>query len=300
MSSIQLSFSIRVSSSVKSVHLAGSWDSYSGQLPLTRSSSSSSKSWKGTFNFKNFTLRPSGRYWYYYIIDGYHLSHNPSVENTIEPTTGRALNILDVPKSSKSSPSKSPLPKSPSSKLSSSKSLSKSSSRSSSRSSRGRSKKSSHSSRSSQTPSPDRGVPKGRPLSSSRICAPKPAAPYATKNILDIAAQVVDGSEYTMNSDCEEFYPVDYSTPESRMSYRSDLSSPSSSLSGYSTPDSDISSCSCERYGITRSGDRVKIDCQGTRCGISDSGCSESEAEYSSDEDFDPTYSRRHGMVIHA
>ncbi|PHH52840.1 hypothetical protein CFIMG_004979RA [Ceratocystis fimbriata CBS 114723] len=292
MSSIQLSFSIRVSSSVKSVHLAGSWDSYSGQLPLTRSSSSSSKSWKGTFNFKNSTLRPGSRYWYYYIIDGYHLSHNPSVENTIEPTTGRALNILDVPKSSKSSPSKSSPPKSSSSKSSSSKS--------SSRSSRGRSKKSSHSSRSSQTPSPDRGVPKGRPLSSSRICAPKPTAPYATKNILDITAQGVDGSEYTMDSDCEELYPADYSTPDSRMSYRSDLSSPSSSLSGYSTPDSDISACSCERYGITRSGDRVKIDCQGTRCGMSDSECSESEAEYSSDEDVGPTYSRRHGMVIHA
>ncbi|KKA29817.1 hypothetical protein TD95_000453 [Thielaviopsis punctulata] len=279
MSSVQLSFSIRVSSGVKSVHLAGSWDNYTGQLPLARSSSST-KSWKGTFNFKNSTLTQGERYWYYYIIDGYHFSHNPSVESTVEPTTGRALNILDVPKSS-----------------------SKSSSSSSKSSSRGRSSRSSRSTRSSVTPSPDRGVPKGRPLSSSKIVAPRPTAPYATKNIIDYKAverMEAYQYEYELNSDCEEIYADDYASPASSgLSYRSDSSSPSSSVSGYSTPDSEVSSCSCERYGITRSGDRVKIDCQGARCGMSDSDCSDSEDEYVG-EDAEFSYSRRHGMVIQA
>jgi hypothetical protein len=42
------------------------------------------------------------------------------------------------------------------------------------------------------------------------------------------------------------------------------------------------SQCSCERYGITRSGDRVKLDCGGSRCGYSDeeSCCSSSDDEY--------------------
>ncbi|CRK20075.1 hypothetical protein BN1723_017826, partial [Verticillium longisporum] len=96
MSAIQLSFSLRVSSGVKTVHLLGSWDNYVGQLPLSKDKTSSkSGSWKGTFKFQGSTLEPGQRYWYYYIIDGYHVAHNPSVTSTVEPTTGRALNILD-------------------------------------------------------------------------------------------------------------------------------------------------------------------------------------------------------------
>src|SRR3954447_20681693 len=142
MAAVQLSFSLRVSSGVKTVHLLGSWDNYSGQLPLSKDrSSSKSGSWKGTFRFGANAVEPGQRYWYYYIIDGYHVSHNPSEESTVEPTTGRTLNILDAPKASKSS-SKS----------------SSSSSKSSSRSSRD-SHKSSRSSRLSCD------IPKGRPLS---------------------------------------------------------------------------------------------------------------------------------------
>jgi len=107
MSAIQLSFSLRVSSGVKTVHLLGSWDNYVGQLPLAKDKSSSKGTWKGTFRFQNSTLEPGQRYWYYYIIDGYHVSHNPSEKATIEPTTGRELNILDVPKSKSSSSSSS-------------------------------------------------------------------------------------------------------------------------------------------------------------------------------------------------
>jgi hypothetical protein len=98
MAAVQLSFALRTSSSVKTVHLLGSWDNYAGQLPLSKDKTSSkSGSWKGTFRFQGTTLQAGQRYWYYYIIDGYHVSHDPAQSSTTEPTTGRVLNILDVP-----------------------------------------------------------------------------------------------------------------------------------------------------------------------------------------------------------
>jgi hypothetical protein len=266
MSATQLSFSLRVSSGVKSVHLLGSWDNYSGQLPLSKDKTSSkSGSWKGTFRFSSSTLEAGQRYWYYYIIDGYHVAHNPSVDSTVEPTTGRALNILDVPKSSKSS--------------------SKTSSKSSSRSHR----------------SSGSDIPKGRPLSVSQIKAPKPVAPHATKSILD--------ADYYDNESMEELtarfgsagidddeFITDFgssSANSSELSYRSDSSSPNSSVSGYSTPASDCSSCSCERYGITRKGDRIRIDCGGSRCGYEEESCSDSDGEYVA-----TSANRRNGVVM--
>jgi len=86
------------------------------------------------------------------------------------------------------------------------------------------------------------------------------------------------------------------STNSSDLSYRSDSSSPSSNLSGYSTPASDCSSCTCERYGITRKGERVRIDCGGDRCGYDEdasSSCSSDEDEYVSSH-----RSRRNGIVV--
>jgi hypothetical protein len=276
MSSTQLSFSIRTSSSVKTVHLLGSWDNYVGQLPLSKDKTASkSGSWKGTFRFQSTVLQPGQRYWYYYIIDGYHCAHNPSEEFTVEPTTGRSLNILDV-KGSKSSSSKH-----------------------SSRSSR-------HSSSSKKEKSSRSDIPKGRPLSVSQIKAPKPISPGATRNILN--SDIVDEAaieELTArfgSADIEEemYYDDDVALPGSpvsssgsSLSYRSESSS---SLSGYSTPASDCSSCTCERYGITRKGDRVRIDCGGVRCGFSDSDdCSSAE-----EDDYVPTSSRRNGMVVRA
>jgi hypothetical protein len=303
-SSIQLSFSLRVSSGIKSVHLLGSWDNYVGQLPLSKDKSSSkSGSWKGTFKFQNATLEAGQRYWYYYIIDGYHIAHNPSVEFTVEPTTGRELNILDVPTSSHKSSSSSHK----SSSSSSHKSSSKSSSRHSSSKDKDSHKSSSRSHRSSRTSSD---IPKGRPLSISQIQAPKPMAPHATKHILH--------ADYYNNEELEELTArfgstgldedvyTDFSTSPvsssgSSLSYRSDSSSPSSSLSGYSTPNSDYSTCTCERYGITRKGDRVKIDCGGSRCGYDDessscsSGASEDEAEPVAKSH---SSSRRNGIVV--
>jgi hypothetical protein len=279
-----LSFGLRVSSGVKTVHLLGSWDGYTGQLPLSKDKTSSkSGSWKGTFRFQPTVIEAGQRYWYYYIIDGYHVSHNPSEQSTVEPTTGRTLNILDAPKASKSS-SKS----------------SSSSSKSSSRSSRD-SHKSSRSSRLSISTD----IPKGRPLSVSQIKSPKPMSPSATRHILDedydqdelsqrfAATGIYDEYEYAENI-IEDFgtgSPV--STVSSGFSsYRSDnSSSPGSSLSGYSSPASDCS-CTCERYGITRKGDRVRIDCGGSRCGYDDSCSSSSEDEY-----VEPA-ARRHGVVV--
>jgi len=283
MSAIQQSFSLRLSSGIKTVHLLGSWDNYVGQLPLAKDKSGSKGTWKGTFRFQNSTLEPGQRYWYYYIIDGYHVSHNPSEEFTVEPTTGRQLNILDVPKSKSSSSS------------SSHKSSSKTSS-SSSRESRHSSSKDKSSKRSSSD------IPKGRPLSTSQIKAPKPHMPHATRHILDADYDCDELAEHfasTGINDYDEDIITDFnstssplsSSSDSDLSYRSDSSSPNSSMSGYSTPGSDLSSCTCERYGITRKGERVRLDCGGARCGYEDS-CSSSD----SDGDYSPT--RRNGIVV--
>lgn len=71
--------------------------------------------------------------------------------------------------------------------------------------------------------------------------------------------------------------------------------SDASSMSDYSVGSAG-SSCSCERYGITRKGDRVKLDCGGERCGYSDEGsCCISESE---EEGMSPVSARRQGIVV--
>jgi hypothetical protein len=292
MASVQLSFALRTSSGVKTVHLLGSWDNYAGQLPLSKDKSSSkSGSWKGTFRFQGSTLEPGQRYWYYYIIDGYHVSHDPGQSSTTEPTTGRILNILDVPaeKTYKSSSSHSK----------SSSSRDKHSSKSS-HSSKHSSSSSRRASRRDSNLTVD--IPKGRPLSMSEIKSPKPITPHATKYILttDYSAPTVEEltSRFSTTTIDENYaYDSSMSPPSSvgsSLSSRSDSDSPSSasSLSDYSTPSD--SECRCERYGITRSGDRVKLDCGGSRCGYSDdsSSCCSSEDEYERQS------SRRHGLVV--
>jgi hypothetical protein len=265
MSAIQLSFSLRVSSGVKTVHLLGSWDNYTNQLPLSKDKSSSKGTWKGTFRFQQTLLQPGQRYWYYYIIDGYHVAHNPSEDSTVEPTTGRTLNILDVPKSSSSS------------------------------------KSSSRHSKSSRSSVASSDIPKGRPLSVSQIKAPKPVAPHSTSKLLTkdfdeeelssrFAAAAIYDDEYEYDDVVIPGSPS--STVSSDLSYQSDSSLRSSS-SGYSTPASDCSSCTCERYGITRKGERVRLDCGGTRCSYDDSSCSSD-----SEEEYVERSSRRNGIVV--
>jgi len=294
MASIQLSFSLRTSPGVKTVHLLGSWDHYAGQLPLSKDKTSSkSGAWKGTFRFQGATLEAGQRYWYYYIIDGYHVSHDPGKDYTTEPTTGRTLNILDVPheKSSKSS----------------SKHSGRDKTSSSSKHSNRDSKHSSSSRRESRRVSSNltADIPKGRPLSVSQIQSPKPITPHATRHILesDYSYPTVEELTSRFSATTVGDYDYDYDTAGSppssvgsSLSSRSDSSSPSSasSLSDYSSPGSRSSSCcTCERYGITRKGDRVKLDCGGSRCGYSDDSSS-----CCSEDEYVQGNSRRQGVVV--
>lgn len=249
MAAIQLNFSLRTSSNVKTVHLLGSWDNYSGQLPLSRDAAKAG-SWKGAFRFQGSTLKSGQRYWYYYIIDGYHVSHDPAAEFTVEPTTGRKLNILDVPRVN-AAPS--------------------------------------HKRRDSSN------IAVGRGLSPSRIMHPKPSKPYASRQIRE-----ADFGAPTVEELAARFAEADLSDDDS------DLSCPSisSSRTGSSSPssisslsDGLSSNCSCKRYGITRKGDRVRLDCGGRICGNNsdiDSCCSDS-----GEEEYVRTYtSRRQGVVV--
>jgi len=235
MAATQLGFSLRTSTNVKTVHLLGSWDNYSGQLPLSKDASKAG-SWKGTFRFQGATLQAGKRYWYYYMMDGYHVSHDPAKPFTKEPTTGRSLNILDVPASAATTAS---------------------------------------AKRNSAN------VPVGRGVSPSRIISPKPSKPYASRTIRE-----ADYNESPMDDLVDKFDKAsifDYSASPassvaSSVSSRSGVSSPSS-LSSLS--DRSASSCRCNRYGITRKGDKVLLDCGGSRCGYSDdsSDCTSDESD---------------------
>jgi len=265
MAAIQLSFSLRTSSNVKTVHLIGSWDGYQGQLPLSKGSKSGS--WTGTFRFQPSVLKQGQRYWYYYMMDGYHVSHDPAQQHTVEPTTGRKLNILDVPA--------------------------------------GKAKASSgHSSSSSKRASRrySREVPTGRGVAACDIQSPRPQRPGQTKAIVE--AQFQQATLEQIASRLSNTNLDDSSSEEEDSDDDSDVDSdcPSlssaSSRSSCSSADSLTSSCSCERYGITRAGQRVKLDCGGSRCGYSDEECSsESEDERAYAK---ARATRRHAVLIRA
>ncbi|CAF9910315.1 MAG: hypothetical protein GOMPHAMPRED_007042 [Gomphillus americanus] len=262
MAALQLTFTLRTTPNAKTVHLVGNWDGYKGQLPLSKESSKSG-SWKGTFRFQQSTLTPGKRYWYYYIMDGYQVAHDPAKPSTREPTTGRQLNILDVPKVSSASGSSSTT-------ISSSNKLSSS----------------------SHGILPSRQglgiqIPTGRGLSPSRIISPKPSKPYASRAIReadysrspidDLSSRLSHTRLFTADNRGEDDYPSSPSATSS-LSSRSGGSSPSS-LSSLS--DRSASSCRCNRFGITRRGDKVRLDCGGSRCGYSDdsSSCCSDESE---------------------
>ena len=263
MSAIQLNFTLRTSANCKTVHLLGSWDNYNGQLPLSKDATKAG-GWKGTFRFQGSTLKQGQRYWYYYIIDGYHVSHDPARESVTEPTTGRKLNTLDIPKANKADDAPS-------------------------------SKASRHSRRISSST-----VPKGRALSPSQIQSPKPTKPHETRSIAQekfmhptvemlaakFAAQQISESEESSSE--EEDSDSDASSEVPSLSSRSSNSSSPSSVSSTS------SCCTCERYGITRGGSRVKLDCGGSRCGYSDG----SECSSESDDDHRERTTRRQGIVV--
>jgi hypothetical protein len=267
MAALQLQFTLRTSSNVKTVHLLGSWDNYSGQLPLS-SDNSIPGGWKGTFRFQGTTLMQGQRYWYYYIMDGYHVSHDPAQSSTREPTTGRTLNILDVPVIGAAGGIISlPRPSQEARRLSIN-------------------------------------IPKGRPISPSDIRHPKPMKPNQTRHITEadyspqsVAALTSRFSRTTIGSEDGYLSSSPPSSVGSSLSSRSDSTSPSSasSLSDYSS--GGRSYCSCERYGITRTGERIKLDCGGTRCAYSSDGESSSCC---SDEDgaYVHRSARRQGLVV--
>ena len=245
MAAVQLSFTLRTSANVKTAHLVGSWDSYTGQLPLSRDAKSGKAgAWKGTFRFQGATLQPGQRYWYYYVLDGYSVSHDPAKPYTKEPTTGRNLNILDVPTASAST-----------------KDL------------------------------PALSIPSGRAISPSRIACPKPSKPYASRKVreADYSRSPVDAEDITSRLEAASLYSAGSASPSGSVSsgFSSGRSSsgPDSPASLSSLSDSSSASCRCNRYGITRSGKKVLLDCGGRRCGYSDD--SSSACEDSSESEFD-------------
>ena len=264
MAAIQLNFTLRTSANCKTVHLLGSWDNYNGQLPLSKDSTKAG-GWKGTFRFQGATLKQGQRYWYYYIIDGYHVSHDPARESVTEPTTGRKLNTLDIPAAKSAAAAAAPA-------------------------------KSSRQERRSSA-----AVPKGRSLSPSQIKSPKPTRPTETSQIRGeaFAHATVDqlSKKFAAADISDDSSEEDSSEEESDSDAESDVPSLSSRSSNSSTPSSVSSTsscCTCERYGITRAGSRVKLDCGGSRCGYSDN----SECSSESEDEVKTRSARRHGLVV--
>jgi len=281
MAAIQLNFALRTSANCKTVHLLGSWDNYTGQLPLSKDSKKAG-GWVGNFKFQGTALKQGQRYWYYYIIDGYHVSHDPAKEFTTEPTTGRKLNVLDIPGAKSGSAAAPAAPAAPVA-LAASASASRASATSSN-----------SAKRHSRQVSTD--IPKGRALSPSKIVSPTPIKPNQTRQIVTteyepatIAKLTSRFSQATLeeSEDSELDSDADSDVP-SLTSRSSNSSSPSSVSSGSSC-------CTCERYGITRSGERVKLDCGGARCGYSDDS---SECSSEDDEGYVERTTRRQGVVI--
>ena len=257
MAAVQLTFTLRTSARCKTVHLIGSWDSYRGQIPLSKDHGKSG-AWKGTFRFQGQNLQPGQKYWYYYIIDGYHVSHDPAQESVVEPTTGRKLNVLIVPPD----------------KLAAAVAAA-----------------GGKPSRHARHDSLNGGVPKGYPLPKSSIISPKPYNPQETRLV-----RTEQFERATMEKLATRFAGTQLSDSESDVD--SDVPSLSSSRSTNSSSPSSVSStsscCTCERYGITRSGDRVKLDCGGARCGSP--GGSECSSE--SEGEKRPRATRRQGIMV--
>ncbi|KIV96729.1 hypothetical protein PV10_00555 [Exophiala mesophila] len=254
---VQLSFTLRTSPNVRTVHLLGSWDNYKSQLPLSALKDPAAKpgSWKGTFRFQGSTaLKLGNRYWYYYIVDGYHVSHDPAKEFVTEKTTGRKLNVIDVPAGDKI-PSRACRPTVDTQNLSSHR----------------------HS----------RDIPIGRALSPGKIQHPMPTKAYASRQLREADYERSPVEELEDRFARYRISPGDSASP----SELSDSSSSSGTAFSRSSPSSLSSvsdrSCRCERYGVTKSGQRVKLDCGGKRCGTwspSSSECDSTDSDSSEDE----------------
>lgn len=252
--STQLSFTLSTSDKVKSVHLLGSWDNYKQQVPLSESRVGK---WKGTFKFPSTMVKSGSRYWYYFHIDGFKPVHDPNERCTTEPTTGRKLNILDVPKGSSSG-------------------------------SAGYSRSSAKPPRSNRA---SMEIPKGRAISPSKIIHPKPSKPYESRHVREADYSATPVDELCDKLEKASMYKLGTVSPPSSvgssLSSRSSGGSSPDSLSSLSDPSSSSSSCQCNKYGVTRKGDRVKLDCGGRLCGYSDDSesCSSIESSSESEEE---------------
>lgn len=258
--SVQLSFTLRTSPNVRTVHLLGSWDGYKSQLPLSLVKDPSAKpgSWKGTFRFQGaHALKLGSRYWYYYIVDGYHVSHDPAKEHVVEKTTGRKLNILNVP-SGKSGPP--PVDTKSGGKVE------------------------------APVKTPTVVVPQGRALSPGRIVHPRPQKPYASRGLreADYDRSPVDVDDLEERFAGTRLSDRSHVSSPSELSESSDssgnlFSSSSGSSSSATSSDSEgAQRCRCNRFGLTRDGRRVMLDCGGKRCGYAES---DDSSECASDEE---------------
>ena len=222
-------------------------------------------SWKGTFRFQGaHALKLGSRYWYYYIVDGYHVSHDPAKEHVIEKTTGRKLNVLNVPAG------KTPVP--------------------SINTSTGDQRRVAQTAPKTPTTARQQ-IPHGRALSPGKIAHPKPQKPYASRGLreADYDMSPIDDLEDRLGA---THLSDRYASSPSELSESSESSgtvfSKSSGASSSATSDSDSGHCRCNRFGLTRDGRRVMLDCGGKRCGYASSDsseCGSSEASDSSEED---------------
>ncbi|KAI9779527.1 MAG: hypothetical protein M1839_007335 [Geoglossum umbratile] len=109
-----VTFMLQTPSNVNSVHLVGSWDSFTKRYLMEKDVRKGKGYWKGCHTFENIIcdgeldirgrkrdggLKMGGKYWYYYELDGEIEVHNP-----MQPSTnscpflpGQPINILDVP-----------------------------------------------------------------------------------------------------------------------------------------------------------------------------------------------------------
>lgn len=182
-------------------------------------------------------------------MDGYHVSHDPAQPSTREPTTGRSLNILDVPRTVTADYS------------------------TASKRNSGREFKE---------------IPKGRSLSPSKIVHPRPSKPYASRRVREADYSMSPGPMEYLTSKLEQASLYRYGKVSPASSVGSDLSSRGSGGSSPSSLSSFSSVGSCRCWGVTRSGSRVKIDCGGSRCSYSDSSSSEcSSSDSGSDSEIE-------------
>ncbi|KAL8864105.1 MAG: hypothetical protein Q9174_007466, partial [Haloplaca sp. 1 TL-2023] len=125
------------------------------------------------------------------------------------------------------------------------------------------------------------------------IISPKPSKPYASRNVREADYSAAPGVDDLADQlEQASLYSSKYRSASPQSSVGSSVSSSSSdrsspaSLSSLSDPSSASGSCRCNRYGVTRRGDRVKLDCGGSRCGYSDdssSGCSSDDSDSDSE-----------------